>query len=212
MPTAEINLTNSQLALIDAYDKGYRVRDGVLYGGIKSRVRKNVQGYLLFSYRWNSKSFSLLVSRLAAYQKFKSEMFKTGIQVRHLDGNPLNNSYENIVIGTVSENQMDKPKEVRMRCIMTAHNHRGTYDYVLVKDLWESGKNKSDIMKVTGIKTRDTINNIINKPWPKFQTAAECQPIQMETLIPKRSGYAQDAKNIVNMSMMKMMRKRIKRI
>lgn len=204
----ETELTNSQLAIIDAYNKGYRLIDGVFYcGSVVKKVRKNINGYLLFSYRYNSRSFSLLVSRLVAYEKFKLKMFEPGILVRHLDGKPLNNSSDNIAIGTYHDNQMDKSPEVRRRCIMIAHSHRGSYDYLLVKNLWESGKSRSEIMKLTGIKTRDTINNIINKPWPKLQTAAACQPIQMEIVAPRISGYAPIAKIIANMSMMKAMRK-----
>ena len=55
------------------------------------------------------------VHLLAAYQKFGERVFMPETQVRHLDGNSLNNTLENIAIGTPSENQMDKPKHTRIR-------------------------------------------------------------------------------------------------
>lgn len=53
------------------------------------------------------------VHLLAAYQKFGNRAFMPGTQVRHLDSNSLNNNLDNIGIGTPSENQMDKPEQVR---------------------------------------------------------------------------------------------------
>lgn len=40
------------------------------------------------------------VHRLQAYQKFGERVFEPRMVVRHLDGNSLNNSWENIGIGT----------------------------------------------------------------------------------------------------------------
>jgi site-specific recombinase XerC len=45
-------------------------------------------------------------------------LFKEGIQVRHLDGNYLNNHFENISIGTQSDNNYDIPKIVRIEKAM----------------------------------------------------------------------------------------------
>ena len=53
------------------------------------------------------------VHKLQAYQMFEEEMFVEGIVVRHLDGDPLNNSPENIAIGTVRDNIMDRDPEAR---------------------------------------------------------------------------------------------------
>ena len=38
-------------------------------------------------------------------------MFKPNMVVRHIDGDKLNNKYENISIGTQSENQLDRCSE-----------------------------------------------------------------------------------------------------
>ena len=42
-------------------------------------------------------------------------MFRDGIQVRHLNGDPKDNSWDNIAIGTQSDNMMDIPIEERVR-------------------------------------------------------------------------------------------------
>jgi hypothetical protein len=53
------------------------------------------------------------VHRLLAFEKFGEAAFAEGIQVRHLDNNSLNNSWDNIVLGTPTQNAMDRPKEDR---------------------------------------------------------------------------------------------------
>lgn len=62
--------------------------------------------------------------RLVAYSKFGDEMFRPGIEVRHLDGNVQNNSFENISIGTKSENSLDKLPSVRLKAARAAAKKR----------------------------------------------------------------------------------------
>jgi len=105
------------LALKHAANRGYYVSpDGAV---ISSRGRKlctNVQrGYHYISVKWRGKSRTVAVARLQAYQKFGDRIFEPGLQVRHLDGNPGNNTADNVAIGTILENALDKPKHVRVR-------------------------------------------------------------------------------------------------
>lgn len=63
--------------------------------------------------------------RLAAYCKYGEELFNENVDVvRHLDGNPINNSWDNIVIGTYSENELDKSPEIRSEVGRAANSHR----------------------------------------------------------------------------------------
>ena len=88
-----------------AFDKGYRVdREGIVHG-IKVEVLSappGNKGYPRFSIHIGKKFKSVHVHRLQAYQKFGQAMFQEGIQVRHLNGNKLDNSWNNIAIGTAS--------------------------------------------------------------------------------------------------------------
>lgn len=110
-------------AILEAYRKGYRVtKDGKVYGllGKPLSLDTMTTGYKRFSCRVNGIRCSIEVHKLQAYQKFGDKLFLDGIQVRHLNGVQIDNSYDNISIGTSSENAMDKNKEVRIRCAKIA--------------------------------------------------------------------------------------------
>jgi len=107
----------------EAFEKGCRVtRDGEVIGlqGFPLKLRKTPQGYLSFSYL----SYPVMVHRLAALQWIGNVIFIPGVEVRHLDGNPLNNTRENIRVGTPSENQMDRPSEDRLKYSKNAASHK----------------------------------------------------------------------------------------
>lgn len=53
------------------------------------------------------------VHRFQAYVKYKDLIYKEKICVRHLDGNSLNNSIDNIEIGSWTDNRLDIKKEIR---------------------------------------------------------------------------------------------------
>lgn len=104
--------------VILAFKKGFRItKEGKIInpkGEIITGYENN--GYIGSSFRTeNSKKIKFSVHRLQAYLKFGDEMFKKGTVVRHLDGCSTNNSWNNIAIGTHSDNMMDKPKDIRDR-------------------------------------------------------------------------------------------------
>lgn len=97
-----------------AYNMGYRItEDGKVIGvtGKERKLQLSPNGYLRFSYRKDRAA--IRAHRLQAYQKFGDKIYDAGMVVRHLDGNPKNNSYSNIEIGTQHQNQMDRPADVR---------------------------------------------------------------------------------------------------
>lgn len=63
--------------------------------------------------------------KFVAYILYGEESFKEGINVRHLDGNVLNLSRSNILLGTSSENQLDKPRHVRKAAASKARLSQG---------------------------------------------------------------------------------------
>lgn len=50
---------------------------------------------------------------MVAYYKYGEAAFASGIETRHKDGNRLNNTPLNILIGSRSDNMMDMPPEAR---------------------------------------------------------------------------------------------------
>lgn len=107
-----------------AYNKGYRVANGFVYNknGDKLNPRIGNVGYYTFSIRLSNprRKYYISVHRLVAFQKYGKKMFDGGIEVRHLDGNKLNNLEYNILLGTSSQNSSDIPPEVRMKTSIIA--------------------------------------------------------------------------------------------
>lgn len=110
-------MSGTQQAVRAAFEKGYRVND---QGQVISRLGK-IRALALKVHRTGdrrhvftiqmerNKFFPIPVHRLLAFQLFGDAAFGPGIEVRHLDGNSLNNTPSNIALGTKSQNEMDKP-------------------------------------------------------------------------------------------------------
>ena len=75
----------------------------------------NSKEALCSAIRINKKHARFRFHRFMGYLKFGDEIYTKGMQVRHLDGNPLNNSWDNIAIGTQRDNTYDIPKEKRLQ-------------------------------------------------------------------------------------------------
>lgn len=59
-------------------------------------------------------SSAVRIHRMVAYLKFGEAAFEPGVKARHKDGNSLNNAWDNIILGTQSDNMMDRPEEDRI--------------------------------------------------------------------------------------------------
>ena len=125
-----------------AYDKGYRVtKDGQLIG-LSNKVVGcvNGRGYEHTGIKLNKKHINLETHRLQAYQKYGDKLYENGIVVRHLNGNSLDNSFNNIAIGTYRDNTMDIPKEIRIKSTYAAAKTSIKYNKEFVLKLREEYK------------------------------------------------------------------------
>jgi len=119
-------LTSKRKAIIDAYDKGYRiVGNSVEYKGkvrkLDFRQRNGISEYATFGVRdFEGKRVQIQVQHLAAYQKYKNFFINEEningqkMVVIHKDGDTLNNNLDNIYLGTryeVAENRLKKQYE-----------------------------------------------------------------------------------------------------
>ena len=151
-------------ALKYAYEKGYRVVDGKAYNPtgreLKLCVRKKENNYLYFGVKYNGACFSIFVHRMVGYQKYKDKMFEEGLLLRHLNSNSLDNSEKNILIGTASDNMMDIDVNIRR---LRSSNANKIHNHKEIIELHKSGKSYSDIMRLTGIKSKGTISFIIRE-------------------------------------------------
>jgi hypothetical protein len=120
--------------------------------------------YYRFSYRTiEGKSSTIKVHRLVAYQKYGDKIFQSGIQVRHKDGNSLNNFENNILLGTPSENSMDKTSEVRISMALRATSFIKIHDHEAIINRRKQGATYKELMKEFDITSKGTLSFIINK-------------------------------------------------
>lgn len=85
------------------YSKGYRIdKEGTVTSnkGKKLKLTLDYSGYLRIGKRFR-------IHRLQAYTKFGDKIYEKGQVVRHLNNNKLDNSWNNISIGTQKENLND---------------------------------------------------------------------------------------------------------
>lgn len=151
--------------VITAYKKGYRIVNGeIVYKQNKINGKLGRNGYRLIGIRNElGARVNVGVHRLMAYQKYGDEIFKKGIQVRHYDGDKLNNLDENILIGTCSDNQMDIKQSVRIERAIRASSFSKKYDHEEIIRFYKEGNSYNKIMKKFGIKSKGAVSFIIRK-------------------------------------------------
>lgn len=149
-----------------AYEKGYRVDESGIArskaGRIVGYLRKNSERdpYVKFrvvTARPNRKCRDVKRAHLQAFQKFGEKLFEPGILVRHLDGNPQNDSAANIAIGTPSDNMMDKPALLRS---IQAGNANRKYSPLMVAAMLNDGMTYKQIVSEIGI-SKGALSNIV---------------------------------------------------
>lgn len=163
-----MNKTNK--ALTHAYRRGYRVSiDGKRVKGIRKKslsLTPNSSGYFQFCIRLPiGERYPVDVHRLQAFQKYGLEMFEEGMNVRHLNNNKLDNSWDNIAIGTMSDNSMDMSPRARSMRPMACLSESDVLD---IARRVENGayKHYQLLAEEYGLKSEQSIYNIMNgKTW-----------------------------------------------
>lgn len=113
--------------LLAAVEKGYTISKAGRVTGtrgqpLKQRTRnaaahKDWRGharllYYVFSVNFEGQSCPVDVHRFQAYHKFGAALFAAET-VRHLDGNSLNNHWDNLALGSHTDNSLDRPPPQR---------------------------------------------------------------------------------------------------
>lgn len=143
---------------------GYKVeKDGKCISKTSKELNAyNTNGYKIINARIDKKLIKVPVHRLQAYQKFGNQIYEEGMMIRHLDNNPLNNSWDNLGIGTNSDNMMDQPKEQRIKKASNANKKYSDELVMEIKAYHNSGYSYKEIMEKYNISSKGTISNIIN--------------------------------------------------
>jgi len=161
-------VNKSREALQLAKKKGYAVTDeGIVISEKGTVIKLNKTSgktqYLKFNIKLDGVSRSVRVHRLAALQKHGECMFNEGIQVRHLDGNSLNNHIHNLALGTQSDNMMDRSKEDRLASAIHASNSMTKFDADKVRAYHNISKSYKKTMSQFDIPSKGTLHYILNK-------------------------------------------------
>lgn len=120
--------TKTHQAIIEAYQRGYYVTDdGILQGkkGPRTISCYGNQRYPTFCISIHGKPYAIPVHQFAAFCFDGVTSFRKNIVVRHLDGNVLNVSKQNIQLGTHSENNLDKASSIRQKAAKKARQTQG---------------------------------------------------------------------------------------
>jgi hypothetical protein len=165
-----MKLTRANKLIIYANEHYYIDNNCNVYHTETNRKRKLIlrsknKKYYVFGIRYNKKVFKIDVHRLQAYQLYGDRIFEKGIQVRHLDGNSLNNNINNIAIGTQSDNRMDIPAGKRMQISKNASQYVKRFTNEIVLSMRKDRKNGmkyEDLILKYNVK-KSTLSYIINK-------------------------------------------------
>ena len=113
---------------------------------------------------------------MIAFLKFGEDSMAEGVVTRHLNGDGLDNRWENIAIGTQSDNMYDRDKVERVRhAKVAARAHRRFTDTEVEKILRRKagGWTYKRLSKVYG-GSRGLLCDIVNgKQYPEFLTLRE---------------------------------------
>lgn len=150
-----------------AWEKGYYVNGlGEAYSkhGVKLSLCLS-KGYYTFTVKVGCKNRRVNVHRLQAYQKFKDKIYDPNLVVRHLNGNPLDNTFNNIGIGTQSDNAFDRPKEDRIKHGRLAAYTNIKYSKDLIDEIkvfYNNCKSYKKTMEKYNITSKGTLWHILN--------------------------------------------------
>ena len=153
------------LALLNAVEKGYYIDNE---GNLFNKKNEQIIGYIYSKYkyfgiRYGIEKINIKFHRLQAYQKYKDEIFCKNIMVRHLDGNHLNNSINNISLGTAQDNSNDIPRELTKERAKYASSFLKKYNNNEIIEFHKISKSYKETMFKFNISSKGTLFYILKK-------------------------------------------------
>jgi len=122
----------------------------------------NKTGYRATNVRLSGKSYHVHFHRMQAFQKYGNKIYNENLEVRHLNGNKLDNSFDNIFLGTHSDNMKDIPKKTRIKKAIFASSFIKKHNHKAIKAFRQEGATYKKIMERFNIASKGTISYIIN--------------------------------------------------
>ncbi len=179
--------SKAKQGVVLAYDRGYRVTedgmpirpDGTPMTFYLSRRHHGGPRYKILSImgdnKYDIRKFG--VHQLQAYQLYGSKWYDHDVVVRHKNGDALDNSKENILIGSHSDNSMDRPESMRLSTARTAALVRRKLDASQVAEIRtkrEYGASYRSLMEEYSL-AKSTISYIVNRKTYTQVDASGCE-------------------------------------
>jgi hypothetical protein len=151
-----------------AHKKGYRV---LLDGSVRSHVGRNRKlnkcsgGYFRFTVGPPGNHGWIHVHVLAGLQYFGERALAEGTQVRHLDGDKINNLRENLALGSPSDNALDISPTIRFgraRHAALSQRKLSSEEAESLRSDRAAGFTYSRLMEKYGI-AKSTVSYIVNR-------------------------------------------------
>lgn len=149
-----------------ATERGYTIdKEGNVFNKLNKIVKGylNNEGYRVFSMRHEGKTPKVSFHRMQAYAKHGKDLYNKGMVTRHLNSIKTDNNFDNICIGTHSQNMMDIPKEERIKKAFIATSHVRKYDKEEVRGFYDKCRSYKKTMAKFNISSKGTLHFILNK-------------------------------------------------
>jgi hypothetical protein len=150
-------MSQTNQLIIEAFEKGYRATpDGRIFSrkGKELKLCKGANGYLVFGIRSKSCGTKTIPAhRFVAYCKYGESALEAEC-VRHFNGNRDDLSYDNILIGSLSDNFNDNPEQWKIRFALSGANARRKLTLEQAKEakaMLNSGSSMRAVAKKFGI-------------------------------------------------------------
>jgi len=148
------------------FEKGYSITDeGKVFNpkGEERKLGKTKDGYYSINLRLpKGNATRVFIHKLQAFKKFGDKIFEQDIVIRHLNGISTNNTWENIGIGSQSDNLMDIPKDIRIKRAKHASSFKKVkYNKEKVKEFHSKNNSYKKTMEEFNISSSGTLNYIL---------------------------------------------------
>jgi len=148
------------------YKKGFRITEN---GDILNPKGKTLtptptnRGYVPLSCKHEGETIKGSAHRLQAFQKYDEALLWKGMEVRHKNGIKTDNSFNNILIGTHSQNMMDVPESIRISRALQASILRRKHNKMeIIKFHKNNGNSYKKTKAEFNISSSGTLNYILN--------------------------------------------------
>ena len=146
--------------------KGYKFDSSNNVLGSRGKILhlSNDRGYPVITINFNGRIRNIRVHRLKAFFLYGEKIFEQGIDVRHLNGDKMDFSDTNLILGTPSQNSFDRPQKERIEHSKKAADKQKRFnlnEINIIKQKNSQGITSISLAKEYGV-AKSTMSYILN--------------------------------------------------